>query len=71
MKKESWMYSDTKVKTTKKDLSKLPDPKKHQMISFIKSGIRMVGYVALPFSLGWAVTFLILSEGIGIIEELV
>jgi len=30
-----------------------------------------LGYAALPFSLFWAVTFLILSEIIGIIEELV
>ena len=48
-----------------------PDAKLHQTVSFIKSGVRIIGYAALPFSLGWAVTFLILSEGIGIIEELV
>ena len=48
-----------------------PDPKLHQIISFIKSGVRILGYAALPFSLGWAVAFLILSEGIGIVEELV
>jgi hypothetical protein len=27
------------------DLEKLPDPRAHQIISFIKSGIRIVGYV--------------------------
>ena len=49
----------------------LPDARLHQQISFVKSGIRIIGYAAIPFSLGWAVTFLILSEVIGIIEELV
>ncbi len=48
-----------------------PDAKLHQTVSFIKSGVRIIGYAAIPFSLGWAVTFLILSEIIGIVEELV
>ena len=48
-----------------------PDAKLHQTISFIKSGIRILGYICLLFSLGWAVAFLILSEVVGIIEELV
>jgi hypothetical protein len=65
-KKQSWAYSDTKVK-----IDKLPDPKLHQQISFIKSGIRILGYACIPFSLFWATTFLILSEVVGIIEELV
>jgi len=59
------------MKNNKEKIDKLPDPKLHQLISFIKSGVRIVGYAALLFSLGWAVTFLILSEVIGIIEELV
>jgi hypothetical protein len=50
---------------------KIPDPKLHQKISFIKSGIRIVGYFLLPFSLDIAAGVLILSEIIGIIEELV
>jgi hypothetical protein len=49
----------------------LPDAKKHQQISFIKSAIRILGYAALCYSLDIAVGLLILSEGIGIIEELV
>ena len=65
-KKQSWAYSDTKVK-----IDKLPDPKLHQQISFIKSGIRILGYICIPFSLFWATTFLVLSEVVGIIEELV
>ena len=54
-----------------KNLDKLPDPKKHQIISFIKSGIRILGYIFIPFDLGAAVTLLVVSEGIGIVEELV
>jgi len=50
---------------------KYPDAKKHQIISFIKSGIRIAGYILLPFSLEIAAGVLILSEIIGIIEELV
>ena len=54
-----------------KNLEKLPDPKLHQIISFVKSGIRIVGYVFIPFDLGVAVTLLVVSEAVGIIEELV
>ena len=50
---------------------KLPDAKKHQQISFIKSGIRILGYGALWYSLDIAVILLILSEIVGIGEELV
>jgi len=49
----------------------MPNQKWHRYVSFLKSGVRIVGYALIPFNLGWAVTFLILSEGIGIIEELV
>ena len=49
----------------------LPDAKKHQMISFVKSGIRIIGYIFLPFNIGVAVTLLIVSEVVGILEELV
>jgi hypothetical protein len=72
MKKESWMYSDTKVKTPKKDLSKLPDPKKHQTISFVKSAIRL-GACALGFFGLFEAGFigLFLAEIVGIGEELV
>ena len=50
---------------------KHPDPKKHQLISFIKSGIRILGYLALPFDLTVACFILIGSEVVGILEELV
>ena len=55
----------------KENIMKQPDAKKHQIISFIKSGIRIVGYALIPFSLLWATIILVLSEVVGIIEELV
>jgi len=54
-----------------KNLEKLPDPKLHQIISFVKSGIRILGYIFIPFNISVAVTLLIVSEAVGIIEELV
>ena len=48
-----------------------PDAKKHQIVSFIKSGIRILGYVLIPFDLVWAAGILVVSEVVGIIEELV
>lgn len=50
---------------------KVPDPKLHQKISFIKSAVRIFGYGALLISLEIGVILLILSELIGIYEELV
>jgi hypothetical protein len=48
-----------------------PDAYKHQIISFIKSGIRILGYILIPYSLPIAALVLIFSEIIGIVEELV
>tara|TARA_R110001592_G_scaffold162598_2_gene396178 strand:- start:603 stop:833 length:231 start_codon:yes stop_codon:yes gene_type:complete len=59
------------IKKDRDNLKYMPDQKLHQQISFIKSGIRILGYAIIPFSLVWATIFLILSEIIGIIEELV
>lgn len=50
---------------------KYPDAKKHQIISFVKSGVRIIGYIFIPFNIDIAVTLLVVSEGIGIVEELV
>lgn len=50
---------------------KHPDPKLHQIISFVKSFVRLVGYAFLPIDLMAAMWILLFSEGIGIIEELV
>tara|TARA_Y100000592_G_scaffold47041_1_gene74744 strand:- start:716 stop:913 length:198 start_codon:yes stop_codon:yes gene_type:complete len=54
-----------------KDNFEHPDAKKHQLVSFVKSAIRLVGYTLLLVNLEVAVGVLILSEVIGIIEELV
>ena len=62
----NWEYKDTKVKK-----QELPDARKHQIISFIKSGVRILGYGLLVINLPIAVGVLILSEVIGIVEELV
>ena len=59
------------VGDNKEDLDYMPNQKWHQIISFIKSGIRIVGYALLPFNLVIATGVLILSEIIGIAEELV
>ena len=57
-----------KIKVMKQQL---PDAKKHQQISFIKSLVRIIGYAFIPYSLETATILLIFSEFIGIIEELV
>jgi|TARA_R110001606_G_scaffold380367_1_gene540862 hypothetical protein len=49
----------------------LPDAKKHQQISFIKSSIRIVGYILIPVDFISASLVLIISEVVGIYEELV
>jgi len=54
-----------------KNLDQMPDQKWHRRISFIKSGIRIVGYGFIPFNLITATVLLIISEAVGIIEELV
>tara|TARA_B100000768_G_scaffold62495_1_gene60574 strand:- start:450 stop:671 length:222 start_codon:yes stop_codon:yes gene_type:complete len=53
------------------NMKELPDAYLHQKISFFKSGVRILGYIFIPFSLVTATALLILSEVIGIIEELV
>lgn len=55
----------------RRNLLAIPDPKLHQTISFIKSGIRILGYGFLWYDLDIAATLLILSEVVGIGEELV
>ncbi len=54
-----------------KDIDKMPNQKWHQIVSFIKSGVRIVGYCFIPFNLVVATTLLVLSEVIGVIEEIV
>ena len=52
-------------------LEHMPNQKWHKYVSFIKSGVRIVGYGFIPFSLTIACVILILSEVIGIVEEMV
>ena len=54
-----------------KNIDQMPDQKWHRRISFIKSGIRIVGYGFIPFNLTAATALLVVSEVVGIIEELV
>ena len=68
---ESRRVSKIKDLSTSPTLENDPDAKKHQLVSFIKSGIRILGYILIPFNLFWAAGILVLSEVVGIIEELV
>ena len=54
-----------------KNIDQMPDQKWHRRISFIKSGIRIAGYVLIPFNLIIATVVLVVSEVVGIVEELV
>ena len=48
-----------------------PDARNHQIVSFVKSAIRIVGYIYLPINILVAAGLLIISEVVGIYEELV
>ena len=49
----------------------MPNQKWHKIMSFIKSSIRITGYILIPFDLVTAAFVLIFSEIVGILEELV
>lgn len=60
----------TKPKTSQIEVH--PDAKKHQYISFIKSGLRIVGcYFLAYYDLQLAAGLFLLAEFLGIAEELV
>jgi|TARA_B110000908_G_scaffold169143_1_gene225617 hypothetical protein len=59
------------AKYPKQKTKQLPDARKHQIVSFVKSTVRIAGYILIPFNLESAAIVLILSEIIGIVEELV
>ena len=68
---EYTLNRQSKLKTPKEPMN-YPDAKKHQIVSFIKSGVRIAGYVLLAADMLVAcAVVLILSEVIGIYEELV
>ena len=48
-----------------------PDAKKHHIVSIVKSGIRIAGYCLIPINILSAAIVLVLSEIVGVIEELV
>jgi len=50
---------------------KHPDPDLHQTISFIKSFIRIIGYISLLVNIPTGISILVISEIIGVCEELV
>jgi len=64
-------FDPKQPKVQVKNLDQMPNQKWHRRISFIKSGIRIVGYVFIPFNLIAATILLVVSEVVGIIEELV
>jgi len=65
------MKDINQIEKDRDNLKYMPDQKLHQMVSFFKSGVRIVGYIFIPFSLVTATALLILSEVVGVIEELV
>ena len=54
-----------------KNTEYMPDQKWHQIISFVKSAIRIIGFIALPYFLVGGALLLVLAEVLGIVEELV
>ena len=68
---EQELYEIRQRQTINK-LKEIPDPKKHQYVSFVKSGVRIIACL-LGFAGMYQVGFLglFLAELIGIYEELV
>ena len=64
-------YFGNKKPQKMQKLERIPDPDQHQRLSFIKSGIRIAGYICIPFSVIAATILLVASEVVGIFEELV
>jgi hypothetical protein len=69
--KNSTSQQELLEEAAKRNLLSIPDPKLHQQISFLKSGIRILGYSLLPLDILIGAGVLILSEIVGIYEELV
>ena len=53
------------------NIESMPDQYWHRIVSFVKSGVRLIGYAFIPFDLFVATLVLIISEVIGILEEMV
>jgi hypothetical protein len=54
-----------------KNIESMPNQYWHKKISFIKSAVRIIGYGFIPFNLFVATLILIISEAIGVVEEMV
>ena len=67
----SKLKRDTTHGVVKQNQEHMPNQKWHRIVSFVKSGVRIVGYIAIPFNLELATALLISSEIVGILEELV
>ena len=65
------MEDFNQIEKDRDNLKYMPDQKLHQMVSFFKSGVRIIGYLFILFNLVAATALLILSEVVGVIEELV
>jgi len=55
----------------KQNQEHMPNQKWHRIFSFVKSAIRILGYIVIPFDLPIAALILVFSEIVGIFEELV
>ena len=72
LRNEEYLYSRRSKAKSPSQPTNHPDAKKHQIVSFIKSGVRIAGYVLLAADMLVAcAVVLILSEVVGIFEELV
>ena len=76
VKSPEWVTSNTaaynkSIKSFKYNTLVPENTDKHQVVSFIKSGLRILGLIIIPFSLFIGLALLVLAEIIGIVEELV
>jgi len=65
------IFSGKNKEHWEKEQKHMPNQKWHKIMSFIKSSIRITGYILIPFDLTSAAFVLIFSEIVGILEELV
>ena len=75
-KSPEWVTSNTaaynkNIKSFKYSMLIPGNTDKHQIVSFVKSGLRILGLIIIPFSLFTGLALLVLAEIIGIVEELV
>ena len=81
--KSSWEYSDTQVKSAsleeqakhtpwEDEMKHMPDQKMHKIVSFVKSGLRLVACIlGMVYSMPAAFALLFMAEVVGIYEEMV